>query len=651
MLRAQSVIAAGALLLTSVFLFPACSTTSEAGPGCTNGARDEGEEGIDCGGICPTKCTGSGCTTTDECASHKCESGVCGAPDGKPCGVGVGAQCNDGDPCELDKDCKTGFCDVGKCAVPSAESHADGQKNGGETGIDCGGTVKTDKPCPDGQGCSDSSDCIGTCNAGTCGPIGPTDGKKNGSETDIDCGGDAPGCATGKVCAVNGDCLEKYCPGDKKVCVSPRNDDGVLNGTETDVDCGGASGKKCAQGLICLVDGDCNGACNYAKKCVDMPSCKAKNGGDTCGGGDLGAGQAETHETAAGQAAGHEDCCRTLEAKGYTDPNHAGKKVYIDKYEVTAGRVRVFIEWLTAKYGGEPNMRAWVVANKPEVWDNAWNIFLPTGFNTDSQGMPHNPNPFPPYGPDVPAPWNQTVGTNWVFGSSLMVYAHGHDTFHKTGSYGFTTFWYPPAIMATPNNGVQRWNPHDGANNLLVAKDELDKKSMTAIPNAILQAFCAWDGGQLATDEALDFVTGSPASLGNNAGCGGAVGNRCAPVASVNATNDSGTSNPLNYNYPYYDNDVNTKPESSEAVNRIGAPGRLPIDQVKISAGDEPWMDLHGNVQEVVLDMTGAAFTGKFGLKYRGIGYSSARALTNPTVLTYPEYRAGYSGGRCIRFR
>ncbi len=72
---------------------------------------------------------------------------------------------------------------------------------------------------------------------------------------------------------------------------------------------------------------------------------------------------------------------------------------------------------------------------------------------------------------------------------------------------------------------------------------------------------------------------------------------------------------------------------------------------VRIAAGDEPWMDLHGNMEEAVLDMTGATFTGNFGLKYRGIGYNSSRALSNPTALKYPEYKAAYTGARCMRFK
>jgi hypothetical protein len=638
-LRAHSVVAAGALLLAGVFLFPACTTTAEAGPGCTNGARDDGEDGIDCGGVCAVKCTGAACTSGDQCASGKCDNALCGAPDGKTCGVGVGSgtQCNDGEACELDKDCKTGFCDGGKCAVPSEESHSDGQRNGGETGVDCGGTVKATKPCPDGQGCSDSADCVGTCNGGTCGPIGPTDGKKNGDETDVDCGGGstAPRCANGKACAVNGDCVDKYCPADKKRCVAPRNDDGVLNGTETDVDCGGTSGKKCAQGLICVADGDCNGACNYAKKCIDIPSCKPHLGGDTCGAGEL-LDNADVRET----------CCKTLPVPGFTDPARPGKAVLLDKYEITAGRVRAFIEDITAKSAGKPNVKAWIIANTPPIWSASWNMFLPTQAEGDSIVVPHNPS----NNTETP-PWNRDAGLNFQFNGQLFVYVHGHNTNNAAGSYGFPTFWLPPDVMAK-NNGLPR---RDAIVNgkVFLAKDYLDVKAATAIPNVMLAAFCHWDGGQLATDEVLDFVTASPPGLQNSQGCGtqsGGVqtGGRCAPVASINATSDSGQGMNLPYYYPYF---ADPQP-TSEAASKIAAPGRMVLDVVKINAGDaEGWMDLHGNLEEAVLDVTGATFTGNFGLKYRGIGYNSSRAITNPTSLKYPEYKAGYTGGRCMRFK
>jgi hypothetical protein len=82
-----------------------------------------------------------------------------------------------------------------------------------------------------------------------------------------------------------------------------------------------------------------------------------------------------------------------------------------------------------------------------------------------------------------------------------------------------------------------------------------------------------------------------------------------------------------------------------EGVSRIAAPGRVTADVVSID-GAEPWMDLRGNLNEVAL-----ATAGGFTLLYQGIGYSSARALNNPQALKRPEYKAGYSGGRCMRFR
>jgi hypothetical protein len=70
-------------------------------------------------------------------------------------------------------------------------------------------------------------------------------------------------------------------------------------------------------------------------------------------------------------------------------------------------------------------------------------------------------------------------------------------------------------------------------------------------------------------------------------------------------------------------------------------------------------MDLHGNLSEAALDMTGGVFTGLFALKYRGIAYGSSRSdlnvkpLKGESVLRIqrPEAKAAFSGGRCVRFQ
>jgi hypothetical protein len=190
-----------------------------------------------------------------------------------------------------------------------------------------------------------------------------------------------------------------------------------------------------------------------------------------------------------------------------------------------------------------------------------------------------------------------------------------------------------------------------------LTQDELDVKSMNCVTNAALAAFCAWDGGMLATDEVLDFVTNTTQAQVNQSTSN--CGSRCAAVSQIIVTSDAGGGNSrpaaapggAEYYFPY-------NGSSSDDANRIGAPGRMATDVVRINAADEPWMDLHGNLNEQTLDTTnGASNGGKFLLKYKGIGYNSARAvvaqrnINGLLVSTYPQWKGAYGGGRCMRFK
>src|SRR5262249_3694379 len=144
-------------------------------------------------------------------------------------------------------------------------------------------------------------------------------------------------------------------------------DDGLKNGDESDVDCGGTKCAGCATGLACNVDKDCAGnGCNYQKKCVDAPSCKGQHGGDTCGTGEFG-----------DAFKNHESCWKYAEVTASTDPNQAGKKVYLAKYEITAGRMRQFIDSIAAGNGGVPNIKGYMSGHKPGRWDQGWEDALP----------------------------------------------------------------------------------------------------------------------------------------------------------------------------------------------------------------------------------------------------------------------------------
>ncbi len=161
-----------------------------------------------------------------------------------------------------------------------AASCGDGQKNGAETDVDCGGCDLASgtcdgatrcAPCAQGATCKAATDCVtqfcsvkGVCDAppSTCG-----NGQKDGDETDVDCGGGCAAgappstCADGKACGVDGDCTGGSCKGG--VCSSSDAcSDGAKSGDETDVDCGGSCAKKCAYARACAKDGDCaSGTC------------------------------------------------------------------------------------------------------------------------------------------------------------------------------------------------------------------------------------------------------------------------------------------------------------------------------------------------------------------------------------------------------
>jgi hypothetical protein len=511
----------------------------------------------------------------------------------------------------------------------AAPSCANAVRDGEETGVDCGGACPT--ACPDG-------------------------GAGDGGQHPIADAGDAGDAA-----------------------VAP------INKPDAGPKCGFAGGPKCAEGEACEADSECEGACSYAHKCIAAPSCKPHLGGDTCGKGEVGEPDSQ-----------HESCCRTLKVPGFVDGAHAGKTVYLDKYEITAGRMRAFVEQMARERNGKPDIRGWIASHRPLIWDAAWEAFLPSdaegGQVTIGRRLLGDPRPEDwgsndPPGPGVilPPATDQVrhMGTNYQFGSEIYVDLHGNNCGTYPGASGFPTYYYPPDVLA--RDGQLARADGLGANGQkITAKDLLDVKSMNCVTNAMLAAFCQWDGGQLATDEVLDFVTGTPATLGNVSGCGIQVddhgellgnvfdhtvqsGGRCAPVGLVNVTFDAGDTlpvpgSPLNrHNYMYPATGFPTHDKSWQ----ISAPGRASLangqqaDVVRLSPADEPWMDLHGNLSEAALDVSGAAFTGGFSLKYRGIGYGSSRSDLNVTLMNgetiprirRPEAKAAYAGGRCMRFK
>ena len=647
---------------------PACTTDSECDGGtcqngaCSNASRIDGvkngdETDVDCGGKTAPRCgAGKACLQQSDCQSLPCTGGVCkkSSPDDGvqnndetdvDCGGLAAKKCEDGKTCANGRDCASGVCRAFVCRAPTI---TDGVKNGDETYIDCGGTLAP--ACKAGESCAVARDCeSGVCNQTTkaCAPAYTTDGVKNGTETDIDCGGpSAPVCAAGKTCAVGGDCDSGFCSLDGGSLKCEPRKAGRKDGDETDVDCGGTVAPKCAAEKTCAADRDCaSNACSSAKKCLEGPSCRPVIGGQTCGTGDVG-----------GAGVAHESCCKSIQVPGYTDPRQPGKTVWLDKYEITSGRVRAFVAAVQAAQGS-PNIKGYMAANRPARWVNGWENALPATAEGQTETFTvQNPTVDLLYpGQDryltnrTQTTWSVASGTfNFRPGLyfSLMTpgatffpeyvtqagvgwptndYAvtHNQNCSTTAGSYGYGTYYFPDAV-AMQYTGGRRF----------FTQDQMDVKAINCVSFAMLTAFCAWDGGQLATQEVWDTVSGNGSRLGGAPSCANGINagadgsNRC----------DGLQGRTLVYYYP--PDGGNTYDGSA----RIAPPGRVPADEVIMPGAAEGWRDMKGNVMEAVL-LPDNTFT------YKGYGHGWSSVTHHRNQISTPRMMAGAFGARCMRFK
>ena len=417
-----------------------------AGPSCTNGKKDGKETAVDCGGDCMAKCKAlSACAIAGDCVTGLvCVKKVCSSPaandgikDGDEsdvdCGGKAAPPCEVGKGCVAPADCAEKVCDANVCL---AATPTDGVKNGSETDVDCGGGGPA-PACPDTKKCSvGTRDCTSKiCTASACVAPSPTDGVKNGNETDIDCGGGAPAplCANGKTCVTGAtDCTSLVC---NVTCQAPTGSDGVKNGNESDIDCGGTNtgAPKCDPTYACTGTTDCKSdGCDYNNKCAVARSCTAHLGGDTCGSGEVGEGGAI-----------HESCCQTAPLTGLASK--------IDKYHVTAGRMRAFI----TRLGG--NVRAFAPGSAG--WSAAWNALVPSTL----------------------AEANVMLGAFW---NGALNDSDGGNSKRSCQSdfSGGHTYYVPGAGEIGDYTQAQ-----------------LDPKVLNCVGWHLARAFCAWDGGRLPT--------------------------------------------------------------------------------------------------------------------------------------------------------
>ncbi len=545
---------------------------------CTDGKRDGDEVGVDCGGTCSSKCDGDVCAADADCKSKACRAGVCAPRGTKSCGVGVAATCANGELCEQDKDCTSVYCAGNLCAAPDAVSHQDGRINAGETGIDCGGSIKATNLCPGGQACIDGSDCQGLCAANVCAAPTHTDGKKNLGESDVDCGGAvldaagkaAPICGTGKTCVRGADCESQFC-GAAGTC-EPRKP-GRKDGDETDVDCGGTKDPdtnivppRCDDAKSCLTDGDCKGSsCSQASRvCVAGRSCRTGYAGvETCGkreDGDVGVA--------------HDSCCTSL-------PLPTIATTRLDKYEITAGRMRQFVTALAgtvdaqgAPYGA--NVKKWA---SDQIAANT-----SVGQNLSAQ-IPANLLALLPTTDDPNTPLNlfvqlggTTMDARWPSSYQGCAMARG--------AAGHATYWADPAQLAFYGYPAR-----------VVAKDALDAKSLNCTPYWMFAAFCAWDGGKVASMNEVWDAYSTDAYPWGPSGLNGAGAPVSGDQTSLNVPFDYERSVGY-YTVGYRHYQFPGVPTVDDISPQIAAPGRFLADASRLKGNGQSWMDLGANLIE-----------------------------------------------------
>ena len=397
-------------------------------------------------------------------------------------------------------------------ACSSSDSSTPGNTNTGTgTGTDAGvqadaavnpaPTCSATTPCADGTACTAPTDCSsGYCVSDVCVPKGCADGTKDNDETDVDCGGSCIlGCAPGLACEANTDCLDGTCLS-TKTCKPPTKGDGLKNGNESDVDCGSSTAgrfdtkaARCDAGKTCAADVDCKSAgCNLdTRTCAFARSCATTNGGTSCGPGD---------STSA--SANHEDCCTSAQVNPYTIGNYTNSATFrLDKYTITAGRMRKFLDAVKG------NVQGWVQANRasvvaPNQLPSTLDPYLPTGWiQADSADTCQGESGGGTYPCNYGAlaqmsgyRYNNEPGGNGGYACDMT-----------TGGYGARTFHLTDAELAQFGDGeIQHTVP----------AERLAEKALECTNYYMLAAFCAWDGGRLETLDEYNAAYGGDGTNG-----------------------------------------------------------------------------------------------------------------------------------------
>jgi formylglycine-generating enzyme required for sulfatase activity len=154
----------------------------------------------------------------------------------------------------------------------------------------------------------------------------------------------------------------------------------------------------------------------------------------------------------------------------------------LDKYNITAGRFRVFIE----KTNG--NVRGYIQAHRPDWFEPVWDAWVPKEMDdgTAVTGTSHLFNP----GQGQDGAYQQLGPIH--YGAAE---AGGNEGCLTSETGNARTYRLPDNVNQTLFNDVQQY-----------PQDVLDQKPQQCTTFFMFAAFCAWDGGRMPTLDELDYA-------------------------------------------------------------------------------------------------------------------------------------------------
>ncbi len=417
--------------------------------------------------------------------------------------------------------------------------------------------------------------------AGSDAAVDPADAA-DGAPPPRTCGVGQPNlCSPADACLTDDDC-EGLCT--TAVCAAPTHTDGKLSPSlgETAIDCGGPDALvdptvRCENAIACMTDTDCkSSACSpKTNTCVAGTSCAIDATASVAGIETCGVGETPS------PGASHDSCCASLPLPVTTTRR-------LDKYEITAGRIRRFVEAVTAAYG-TANVRDWAKAY--------------AAANPGSQ-LEQIDTTYPGLFDILPATAAPAARLSLVTALGLFAVdpINALDgCYVSNGSEGHSTYHWDTATRS-----VFRLPPR------VHSAGTLDEKPINCTMSLMYMAFCAWDGGELARMTDYREVWGSnPQAIaaGNvyvpwatmldvgqfnwrNGQHGGAVCVNGWPGC-VDATQ------PIFYRYPTRNADNSFINLSNDSSPLLSAPGRFDLDVTQAkSANGQGWYDIGGLLLE-----------------------------------------------------